>query len=93
MSANLVPVLWSVWGFVAVVTATLYVYRSSLTKDEEGQIFLDEAFDHEKAVQTEIVRKVSRVEPAVRMSMIATAVMTLLVIVYYSWYAVSQLFG
>src|ERR1700675_1168090 len=70
MNANLVPVMWSVWAFVAIVTAALYAYRSSLTKDEEDQLFLDEAFNHEKAVQTEILRKVSRVEPAVRMSLI-----------------------
>ena len=93
MNANLVPVMWSVWGFVAIVTVALYVYRSSLTKDEEDQLFLDEAFNHEKAVQTEILRKVSRVEPAVRMSLIAMAVVTLVVVVYYGVYAVHQLFG
>ena len=81
MNANLVPVMWSVWGLVAIVTVALYAYRSSLTKDEEDQLFLDEAFNHEKAVQTEILRKVSRVEPAVRMSLIAMAVVTLVVVV------------
>jgi hypothetical protein len=85
MITNLSIALWVVWGVVALVTALLYAYRSSLTRDEEGQIFLDEAFAHEKAVQTEIVSKVKRIEPAIRASLVLTAVMTLAVIAYYAW--------
>jgi hypothetical protein len=92
MITTLSLVLWVVWGAVALTTALLYAYRMSLTRDEEGQIFLDEAFAHEKAVQTEICAKVKRLEPAIRASLILTVVLTLAVIAYYAWDAGRNLF-
>ena len=41
-------VMWTVWAAFVVFTAALYIYRSSLTRDEEDQIFLDDSFQHEK---------------------------------------------
>jgi len=49
MTTNLAPILLIVWAIVALVTLMLYAYRGRLTRDEEGQIFLDDAFAHEKA--------------------------------------------
>jgi len=92
MTANMIPVLWIVWAIFALVTALLYAYRSRLTRDEEGQIFLDEAFAHEKAVQTEIVTKVNRLEPTLRVSMALTVLMTATVIGYYAWFVAKSLF-
>ena len=90
---HFVPTLWIAWGIVAVITLALYGYRASLTRDEEGQIFLDEAFDHEKAVQDAIVSRVNRIEPVVRTSVALTALLTAAVIAYYAWYAAKMLFG
>jgi sensor domain CHASE-containing protein len=92
MTANMIPVLWIVWAIFALVTALLYAYRSRLTRDEEGQIFLDEAFAHEKAVQTEIVTKVNRLEPTLRVSIALTVLMTATVIGYYAWFVAKSLF-
>ena len=44
-----VPVMWTVWAAFVTLMAGLYIYRSSLTRDEEDQIFLDDSFDHEKS--------------------------------------------
>jgi len=93
MTPNIVPVLWMVWAFLALVTALLYAYRASLTRDEEGQIFLDEAFAHEKAVQTQIVSKVTKLQPALRVSMALTVVMTIVVLAYYAWDASKSFLG
>jgi len=82
---SLVPILWITWAIIAAVTGLLYAYRSALTKDEEGQIFLDDAFAHEKAVQTEIVAKVNRLEPAIRVCLALTVLMTVVVVGYYVW--------
>jgi hypothetical protein len=92
MNTNVAPVLWIAWAIVAVITALLYAYRSKLTRDEEGQIFLDDAFAHEKAVQTEIVTKVNKLEPALRASLIVTVLMTAVVIGYYVWNMLKSLF-
>jgi hypothetical protein len=92
MSTDLAPVLWIAWGIVALITALLYAYRGRVCRDEEGQIFLDDAFAHEKAVQTEIVAKVNRLQPIVRVSLVLTVLMTVAVIGYYSWSAYRALF-
>jgi hypothetical protein len=92
MTANLTPIIWTVWAILALVTAILYAYRTSLTRDEDGQIFLDEAFDHEKAAQAQIVAKVNRIEPLVRLCLILTVIMTVAVIGYYGWGATRLIF-
>jgi len=78
-----VPVMWTVWAAFIVFTAAMYIYRSSLTRDEEDQIFLDESFEHEKAAQAVIVSKVARIEPLVRIGRWLVIGMTVVVIVYY----------
>jgi len=92
MTTNMIPVLWIVWAIFALATALLYAYRSRLTRDEEGQIFLDDAFAHEKALQTEIVTKVNRLEPTLRVSLALTVLMTAAVIGYYLWFLAKSLF-
>ncbi|HWA96425.1 MAG TPA: hypothetical protein VG844_17645 [Terracidiphilus sp.] len=78
-----VPVMWTVWGVLALTAASLLLYRSSLTKDEEDQIFLDDSFDHERTAQAAIVAKVNKVQPLVRASEILVILATLFVIGYY----------
>jgi len=93
MTSNFVHYLWIVWAVVAVVTALLYAYRTSVTRDEEGQIFLDDAFNHEKTAQLEIVAKVNRLQPAIRASTLLTGLITAVVVAYYAWSAAKALFG
>ncbi len=76
-------VVWSVWAVFALFMAVLYIYRSSLTRDEEDQIFLDESFDHEKAQQAVISARVAKVEPLVRIARWLVVAMTVVVVVYY----------
>jgi hypothetical protein len=77
------PVMWTVWSLFVAFTAALYIYRSSLTRDEEDQIFLDDSFEHEKAAQAVIVSKVARVEPLVRVGRWLVVAMTVVVLAYY----------
>ena len=78
-----VPIMWTLWGLLVVLTAALYIYRSSLTRDEEDQIFLDDSFEHEKTAQEAIVQKVNKLEPAVRVMQWLVAAMTVFVVIYY----------
>jgi hypothetical protein len=75
--------MWTVWSAFVVFTAALYIYRSSLTKNEEDQIFLDDSFSHEQAEQAVIASKVARVEPMVRIARWLVVGMTVIVITYY----------
>lgn len=78
-----VPILWSAWGAVVVLLLSLHIYRGSLEKNEDDQIFLDDSFDHEKAAQMAIVAKVQKIEPALRVAKWLALTMTIVVIVYY----------
>ena len=75
--------MWIVWGVFVVLTAGLHIYRGSLEKDEEDQIFLDDSFQHEQAEQAAIVARVNKVEPFVRVSYWLVASMSVVVIAYY----------
>ena len=85
-----VPVMWGVWGVLALVTAVLYLYRSSLTRDEEDQVFLDDAFEHERAAQAGIVERVQKIEPALRASVWAAGAASVVVVLYYAFDIIQQ---
>jgi len=80
---TIVPVMWIVWGVLVLLTIALYIYRSSLTRDEEDQIFLDDSFQHEQATQAAITSKVSKVQPVLHLALWLVAAATLFVIGYY----------
>jgi hypothetical protein len=75
--------MWIVWSAFVCIAAALYIYRSSLTKNEEDQIFLDDSFSHEQSVQAAIVARVAKVEPIVRIARWLVAGMTVIVVAYY----------
>ena len=78
-----VPIMWTVWGAFVALMLSLHIYRGSLEKNEDDQIFLDDSFEHEKAEQMAIVARVQKVEPALRVAEWLALVMTVAVIVYY----------
>ena len=63
---TIVPVMWSVWGVLVFILAALFLYRSTLTKNEEDQIFLDDSFSNERTAQAAIVAKVNISEHLVK---------------------------
>ena len=73
---NALPVLLIVWAAVAACFLGLLAYKGQLTRYEEDQLFLSDTVSHEQEIQTEIVRKVNKLEPFVRIFGVAAAVMT-----------------
>ena len=78
-----VPIMWTVWGVIVASMLLLHVYRSSLEKNEDDQIFLDDSFEHERNAQSLIVAKVQKIEPALRVMKWLAVAMTVVIIVYY----------
>jgi hypothetical protein len=76
--------MWSVWTVLVVVMAALHVYRSSLTRDEEDQVFLDDSFEQMRSAQASIVARVSKVEPALHVAQWAVVGMSVIVLGYYA---------
>ena len=51
------------WGVLTAILLILLIYRSTLTMHEDDQLFLDESTSHMQAEQTEIMHKVNRITP------------------------------
>jgi hypothetical protein len=74
MSAMVIMLI--VWGAVAVVLMILLGYRGTLTRYEEDQLFLDDAGKHHEVEQTEILTKLERIRPFVRLTIAAECLVT-----------------
>jgi hypothetical protein len=73
---SVIPVMLIVWAVIAACFLALLAYRGQLTRYEEDQLFLNEAESNEQREQSEIVRKVNKIQPFVRILGVATAAMT-----------------
>jgi hypothetical protein len=73
---SVIPVMLIVWAVVAACFLALLAYRGQLTRYEEDQLFLSESESNEQREQSEIVRKVNKIQPFVRILGVATAAMT-----------------
>src|SRR5215467_9008465 len=71
-----IPVLLIVWAAILACFLGLLAYKGQLTRYEEDQLFLNEGVSHEQQLQSEIIRKVTKIQPFVRMFGVAAAVMT-----------------
>jgi hypothetical protein len=80
---TLVPIMWSIWAAVVVIFAALSVYRSSLSRDEADQVFLDDSFEQEKLAQEAIIAKINKVQPLIRIASWAVAACSVFVVGYY----------
>lgn len=85
------PVVWIVWAAVITCLLILLVYRSNLTRYEEDQIFLDESGNHQKKEQEDLLVKVNKVQPIIRVVGVATTALTVCIIGVYVWDAVQHL--
>jgi hypothetical protein len=83
--------MWSVWGALVALMLSLHIYRGSLEKNEDDQIFLDDSFEHEKAAQMAIVARVNKVEQPLRIAKWLALAMTVVVILYYIYDILRQL--
>ena len=60
--------LWPLvaWGVLTSILIILLIYRSTLTMQEDSQLFLTEAESHMEKEQIEIMRKVNKIGPLVK---------------------------
>ncbi|MBV8674297.1 MAG: hypothetical protein JOZ33_12755 [Acidobacteriaceae bacterium] len=83
--------LWIVWAGVLAILLILLAYRGTLTRYEEDQLFLDEAEDHQKKQQNEILARVNKIQPFVRIATGATCVLSACILGIYIWDAVQHM--
>ena len=60
---GMVPMMWMVWGVLALVVAGLKLYSGKLSQYEENQLILDDAFSQLKTEQAAIQASIHKLDP------------------------------
>ena len=88
---SVIPIMLIVWGVVAACFLALLAYRGQLTRYEEDQLFLNEQETHVQQEQNEIIRKVNKIGPAIRVLGFAAAAMTISIVGIFTYDAWQRL--
>jgi len=74
-----------VWGVLLACLLGLLAYNATLTRYEEDQLFLSDANNSEKKQQDEIIAKLRRTQPLVRIFGGLSGLLTLAIVGLYTW--------
>jgi hypothetical protein len=87
---SIMTVLLSVWGVLTGALIILLIYRGTLTMHEDDQLFLDDSESHMQAEQTELMHRMNRITPMVRLLGAASALLVLVIAGMWIWQGVMQ---
>jgi hypothetical protein len=90
---NALPVLVVIWAVLTGLFLALLAYNGTITRYEENQLFLDDNNGNERQAQTSIMNKVNKVLPFLKISGVASALMTVLIVTIYTmdaWHRINQ---
>ena len=76
------------WGIVTALLIVLLFYRSTLTRQEDDQLFIDESARSRATEQRQLIAKVNRVNPLVNM---AGATSGLMILFLAGWFVYNAL--
>lgn len=62
----MMPALLILWGGLTLVLIVLLIYRGTLTMHEDDQLFLDSAEAHMQKEQEDLMKRMDRLTPWVR---------------------------
>jgi uncharacterized membrane-anchored protein YhcB (DUF1043 family) len=75
------PLVWmlTLWGVLTGVLVVLLIYRSTLTMQEDEQLFLDDTKSALEQEQRELIAKVNKLTPFVKILGAASGLMFLVI--------------
>lgn len=71
----MMPALLIAWGGFTLILVILLIYRGTLTMHEDDQLFLDTAEQHMQKEQIELIGKMNRITPWLRVCGAGSAVL------------------
>ncbi len=92
-SLTTITTMLIIWAVVVISFLLLLAYRSQITRYEEDQLFLNGSNSNEETEQHEIVRKVNRLAPYVRLLGGAASLVTVSIVglwMYDAWQKLSH---
>jgi hypothetical protein len=78
------------WGVLTAFLIILLIYRSTLTMQEDDQLFLDESESHMAQEQMELMAKVNKINPMVRALGATSGVMFLVIAGLFIYQGLNQ---
>jgi len=82
---DMITMLLIVWGALTAVLIVLLIYRGTLTMHEDDQLFLDEAESHMAREQQEVILKMNRLTPWVRIFGACSALLIMVIAGMFIW--------
>ena len=80
------PLLITVWAALTICFLALLVYRGQLTRYEDEQLFLNDAIKTpERDLQMNILRRIHKIQPIVRVVGVAAGAVTVCTVGLYVW--------
>jgi uncharacterized membrane protein YjfL (UPF0719 family) len=67
------------WGVLTAILIILLIYKSTLTMHEDDQLFLNDSESHMEKEQVEILRKVRKITPILKVLGALSGVMILVI--------------
>ncbi|HTC91859.1 MAG TPA: hypothetical protein VK699_00220 [Terriglobales bacterium] len=87
---SLLTVLLSIWGVLTGVLVLLLIYRSTLAMHEDDQLFLNDAESHLQIEQNELQRRMSRIQPILRVLGAGSGLLILVIGGLWLWQGIAQ---
>jgi hypothetical protein len=75
------PLVWmlTVWGVLTGALVILLIYRGTLTMQEDDQLFLDDTKSQMQQDQADLIAKVNKINPFVKVLGAASGIMFLVI--------------
>jgi len=79
-----------VWGVLTAFLVVLLIYRSTLTIKEDDQLFLDEAESHMQVEQAELLTRLNRIQPMIKILGFCSGALILVIGGLWIWQGIAQ---
>jgi len=83
-------ILLIVWGVLTGILIVLLIYRSTLTMQEDDQLFLEESESHMAQEQMELMAKVNKINPVVKILGATSGLMFLVIAGLFIYQGLNQ---
>ena len=80
-----IDLLLMVWGVVTAALVIVVIYRGTLSLHEDDQLFLGDSEAHLAKEQQQLMTKLTRLTPVVRLLGVASGVLILLIATLWIW--------
>jgi sensor domain CHASE-containing protein len=89
---HFVSVLWIVWAVFAVCLLTLLLYRGTITRYEDDQLFLDDISARQHQENDAIIHRLDQIQPYLKIFTGVTSVLTAAIVGIYAWDAIKTFY-